>query len=334
MRCPVVSVAARMLGAMNEQPSPSSEPHAGHAATPGARVTSVPGNVFRGGLIGVVESVPGVSGGTVALVVGIYSQLIHSASSMVSALRTLITGPNRAAGAKQHLSEVDWRVVLPVVIGMPIGLFTAVQFIGGWIEDHPELTRAAFFGMVLASIAVPLRMAGRLRGTHWAGGLAAAGVTFWLVSLPPNSAEPHWWIVLPAAAAAVSALLLPGLSGSFLLLTFGLYEPTIQAARDFQLGYLAVFALGLMIGLVTIVKGLKWLLDHHRTMTLAVLTGVMLGALRALWPWQDAGRTMLAPDELLAPAAGLAAAGFAVVTVLVIIDWRLDRRAQAGVGVD
>lgn len=324
-----------MLGPMNEHPSSSSEPSsdsgldADAASMRASRETSVVGNVVRGGLIGVVETVPGVSGGTVALVVGIYSQLIHSASSVVSALRTLITGPDRSAGAKQHLGDVDWRVILPVIIGMPIGLFTAVQFIGGWIEDHPELTRAVFFGMVLASIAVPLRMAGRVRAQHWAAGLAAAVLTFWLVSLPPNNVEPHWWIILPAAAVAVCALLLPGLSGSFLLLTFGLYEPTIRAASDFQVGYLAVFAAGLAVGLVTIVKGLKWLLDHHHTVTLTVLAGVMLGALRALWPWQTEDRALLAPDELFGSAAGLAAAGFAVIVVLVIIDWRLDRRAQS-----
>ena len=298
---------------------------------PKARVTSIPGNIVRGGVIGVVETVPGVSGGTVALVVGIYTQLIRSASAVVSAIRALITGPDRRAGAKRHLAEVDWRVVVPVMIGMPIGLFTAVQFIGGWIEDHPELTRAAFFGMVLASIAVPLRMAGKLWARHWMAGILAAAIAFWLVSLPPNQVEPHWWIILPAAAVAVCALLLPGLSGSFLLLTLGLYEPTIQAASDFDFGYLGVFAVGMVIGVVTIVKGLQWLLTHHHTITLAVLTGVMFGALRAIWPWQTEDRVLLAPDELLAPAVGLAAAGFVVVGLLVIIDWRLDRRAQAAV---
>lgn len=298
---------------------------------PKARVTSIPGNIVRGGVIGVVETVPGVSGGTVALVVGIYTQLIRSASAVVSAMRALITGPDRVAGAKRHLADVDWRVVLPVMIGMPIGLFTAVQFIGGWIEDHPELTRAAFFGMVLASIAVPLRMAGKLWARHWMAGILSAAVAFWLVSLPPNHVEPYWWIILPAAAVAVCALLLPGLSGSFLLLTLGLYEPTIQAASDFDLGYLGIFAAGMVIGVVTIVKGLQWLLTHHHTITLAVLTGVMFGALRAIWPWQTEDRVLLAPDELLLPAAGLAAAGFAVVGLLVILDWRLDRRAQAAV---
>ncbi|WP_300342720.1 DUF368 domain-containing protein [Nesterenkonia sp.] len=305
---------------------PSSAQHQQTEAPLPDRRTSVPGNVVRGAMIGVVETVPGVSGGTVALVVGIYSQLIRSASAVVAAFRQLITGPDRVAGFRRHLREVHWRVVLPVLIGMLIGLFTAVQFIGDWIESHPELTRAVFFGMVLASIAVPVRMAPTVRGRHLAAGAAAAAVTFALVSLPPNQTEPQWWSILPAAAVAVCALLLPGLSGSFLLLTFGLYEPTIQAARDFDLAYLGVFALGLLLGVVSIVQALKWLLDHHPAMTLIVLAGVMLGALRALWPWQTEDRGLLPPDELLGAAAGVAVAGFAVVAVLVLIDARISRR--------
>ncbi len=291
--------------------------------------------MIRGALIGVVETVPGVSGGTVALVVGIYHQLIRSASALVSAARSLITGPTagddaatRGAAARTHLQEVDWQIIVPVLIGMPIGLFSAVQLLSPAIENHPELTRAAFFGMVLASLAVPLRMAGKLAPKHWIAGLAAAALTWFLVSLPPTVTEPAWWVILPAAAVAVSALLLPGLSGSFLLLTFGLYEPTMAAARDFDLGYLGIFALGMLLGVVSIVKGLKWLLENHHTITMAVLAGVMLGALRTLWPWQTDGRDLLVPAENLPAALGLGAAGFAVVVLLVIIDARLAKKPE------
>lgn len=311
--------------------SPSAHDDAAHPSVQEYRRTAVPGNLIRGGLIGVVETIPGVSGGTVALVVGIYRHLIDSASAMVSAARRLITGPHRRRGFAEHMAGVQWRVVIPVMIAMPVGLLIAVQFVGDWVENHPELTRAAFFGMVLVSIAVPLRMARRSAGgviplRLWLCSLAAAAVAYFLVSLPPGQLEPRWWIVLPAAAVAVSALLLPGLSGSFLLLTFGLYEPSIAAARDLDLGYIGVFVAGMLIGMVSIIKGLKWLLDHHFTTTMVVLTGVMFGALRTLWPWQDEDRTLLAPDELLLPALGLAAAGAAVVGLLVLLDARMSPR--------
>ena len=295
---------------------------------PRERKTSLPGNLIRGGLIGIVETVPGVSGGTVALVVGIYEQLITSASHMVSALRTLITGPDRVSGAKTHLDEVRWRVILPVVVGMALAVFTIAGPISTAVENHPVLTRAAFFGMVLASLAVPLRMVGAVRGKHVLAGLFAAALTFWLVSLPPSDVEANALTIIPAAAVAVSALLLPGLSGSFLLLTFGLYEPTMEAVSERDFGYLGLFAVGMLLGGILIVKALRWLLDHHHTLTLIVLAGVMVGALRVLWPWQDEDRTLEAVGSQWPTALGLGLAGFVVVAALVIVDARLVKKQQ------
>lgn len=311
------------------------------------RSTSIAGNAVRGALIGVVETVPGVSGGTVALVVGIYHQLIDSAAQVVSAVRRLITGPNRAPGAREHFSGVHWRVVIPVAIGMILAVFTLAGPMADLVGAQPELTRAAFFGMVLASVAVPLRMVRddlRARGAdraqtpgvgvrplHVVAGIVAAVATFLLVSLPPTSVEAHPLIIVPAAMVAVSALVLPGLSGSFLLLTFGLYEPTLRAVESRDLGYLGLFILGMVLGMVAIVKVLKWLLEHRHTITLIVLTGVMIGGLRSLWPWQTEARELLAPGHDWAVALGLGAAGFALVGILVAVDSAMaakDRRRE------
>lgn len=296
---------------------------------PGPRPTSVPGNLVRGALIGAVETVPGVSGGTVALVVGIYEQLIVSASHVISAVRALITGPDRLEEASFQLGAVRWKVVIPVLIGMVLAIFAVAGPVADTVENYPELTRAAFFGMVLASIAVPIRMAGALRLKHILAGAAAAGLAFWLVSLPPTSVEATPITIIPAAAVAVCALLLPGLSGSFLLLTFGLYEPTMRAVSDRDFGYLGLFALGMVIGGIAIVKALMWLLKHHHTMTLAVLTGVMIGALRVLWPWQDESRSLQAAGPEWGLALGLGVLGFVLVGLLVIVDARIVARHTA-----
>lgn len=336
---------------------PTAEHRAGPPAThpaadpaeptaPAARPTSLLGNLVRGALIGAVETVPGVSGGTVALVVGIYHHLIDSAAHVISAGRRLITGPDRRAGATEHLRPVHWRVVIPVAIAMVLAVFTVAGPMADAMENHPVMMRALFFGMVLASVAVPFRMMlqglaterfrrvavgrdpaeVRLRPVHLIGGLAAAAATFLLVSLPPASAEAHPLVLVPVAMVAVSALVLPGLSGSFLLLTFGLYEPTLRAVDELDLAYLGIFALGMVLGMVVVVKLLKWLLDHHHTITLAVLTGVMIGGLRTLWPWQDEARALFAPGDDAGPAALLALAGFAVVALLVVVDARVQRR--------
>ena len=138
--------------------SPATTTAAAHAG--GEVRRSIPGNVVRGALIGVVETVPGVSGGTVALVVGIYDELINSAGHVVSAGRRALLGPDRAAGVRHHLARVHWRIVVPVVIGMVAALLTVAGPMSHLVEEYPVTMRALFFGMVLASIGVPLRLAG------------------------------------------------------------------------------------------------------------------------------------------------------------------------------
>ncbi|MFA5607460.1 MAG: DUF368 domain-containing protein [Leucobacter sp.] len=295
------------------------------------RKTSIVGDLVRGALMGAVETVPGVSGGTVALVVGIYTQLIDSASHVVSAARRLISGPDRGRSALAELRQVRWRLIIPVFIGMLIAIVTVAGPMADLVDTYPELTRAAFFGMVLASVSIPLSMAG-VRGIRWHQvlfGLVAGGITFWLVSLPPTETTPTPIVIVVAAAVAVCALLLPGLSGSFLLLTFGLYEPTMRAVSERDFGYLGLFALGMVIGVASLIKSLQWLLQHRRRITLVILTGVMLGAMRTLWPWQGEQRELHAPGDNWPVALLLFLAGFAVVITLAIIDARMLRRQAA-----
>jgi putative membrane protein len=130
-------------------------------------------------------------------------------------------------------------------------------------------------------------------------------------------------VVALAAAVAICALVLPGVSGSFLLLSFGLYEPTLQAVNDRDLFYLGAFAIGAIIGLGSFVTLLKWLLAHRAAITLAILTGLMVGSLRALWPWESENRDLLAPTEAVGSALLMALAGVLVVVVLLVVERRL-----------
>ena len=247
------------------------------------------GNLLRGALIGVVETVPGVSGGTVALVTGIYDELIEAGHRITAAARRLVTGPERVAGAREQLRGVNWLLVLPLLVGMAAAVLTVAGPVAGLVEDHPETMRALFLGLVAGSVLVPVR----LSGGAWRGaelGLFALGAVggLLLTSLPSTSLEPSPWVVAPAAAIAVCALVLPGVSGSFLLLSVGLYQPTLQAVDQRDLGYIAWFGLWALVGLVVIVKLMRILLTRHHRGTMVVLAGVMIGALRSLWPWQDA----------------------------------------------
>ncbi|WP_084618269.1 DUF368 domain-containing protein [Jonesia quinghaiensis] len=289
------------------------------------------GDVIRGALIGLVETIPGVSGGTVALIVGIYEDLLESGNSAIHAVRTLITGPDRVAGFTTNMRAVQWRLLIPVLLGMLTAVFTLAGPVSSAVENHPEITRALFLGMVLSSVWVPLKLAGPGFAARDALFVVGSAVfTFLLLGLPATQLEPTGWMIVLAAAIAVSALLLPGLSGSFLLLTVGLYQPTLQAVDDRNFGYLGLFMVGAVIGLVVIVKILKVLLSRWHRQTMMVLAGLMLGALRTLWPWQEnEGRGLLAPGDNWLILTGITLLGMIVVTATLVIDHRLQQRALA-----
>jgi putative membrane protein len=321
-------------GEMGEPGTPGAPGEPGrHRRGSTNRWSSGLGNLVRGALIGTVEAVPGVSGGTVALVTGVYEDLIGSAGHLVSAVRRAIAGlRNRTSmsAMRTELNRVRWGVVIPVLIGMGLALVVAASQIETLYEDHPVQMRALFFGMVVVSLWVPASMV----GLPWTGrelviALAAAALAFVIVSIPPGHVDPTGPAILGSGAIAVSALVLPGLSGSFLLLTMGLYERTLEALNERDLGYLAMFALGAIIGLVSFVKLLQWLLEHRHRITLVVLTGIMAGGLRALWPWQDDDRRLLGPSEQVGATVGLFVAGAAFVLVVVLVERRVRSSESA-----
>ena len=287
-------------------------------------------NAIRGFLIGLAEIVPGVSGGTIALIVGVYQTLIRSASSLVQVLLSGVrSGPSAMRGPWR---QVSWSVVIPVALGMITGIFLGAWLLEPILEDYPILTRAVFAGLILASLWVPARMV----GSAWSpalvlGALASASLTFVALGLPGAtlSSDSLVWVA-PAAALAVCALVLPGVSGSYLLLTLGMYQPTLSAVNDLDFAYLGVFILGALLGLGLFVKALQWLLANYAAITLSIMTGLMLGSLRALWPWQGDSRELLAPAGDVVLVAALSAAGFSAVVIMIVVQGALTRSSSTG----
>ena len=284
-------------------------------------------NLIRGVLIGVAEVIPGVSGGTVALIVGLYRKLIDAIADVVLACRRLITGPRNEI--VPLLRGLPWAMLIPVGIGMVTAVVLGAGIIEPLLDTYPEQMRALFFGLVAAGIAVPLGMLLRTEpgGFNWRDALliiGAAIVAAVLTGLPPGDvANPPLIVVFFAAALAICALVIPGVSGSFLLLSIGLYEPTIGAVNDRNFTYLAVFALGAIFGLAAFVSFLRWLLDNKARVTMAIIVGLMLGSLRALWPWQDEDRNLLPPSSDVLSVIVLAIAGAVVVAALLWVERRL-----------
>ncbi len=286
-------------------------------------------DVFRGVLIGAAEVVPGVSGGTIALLVGVYNTLIGSASVVVRAIVGIFS-PSRG-DLWREVARLPWWRVVAILVGMGSAVVLAAGVLEPLIESYPEHTRGLFAGLIVASLVVPLRMAGGIKA--WQDFLVlvvAAALTFVLTGLPAGSIEdPSMWVVMLAAALAICALVLPGVSGSFLLLSIGLYEPTIQAVNDRNFGYLGVFVVGAVLGLGSFVVLLQWLLAHRGRITLLVMTGLMAGSLRALWPWQTDDRQLMPIGSHAVEVGIWALVGLVVVSVMVWLERRY-RHTHAG----
>lgn len=277
-------------------------------------------HVLHGLLMGTADAIPGVSGGTIALVVGIYERLIHSIEAGFRGLISLVRLDVK--GSRPHLRQVEWRLVLPLAVGIATALLVAARFVPDLLERYPSQSRALFLGMVAASIPIPWKRMSPVsdsltlgrRPIELAAMAAAAVLAFVLTGLPPGSiAEPALWQVLMAAAVAICAMILPGISGAFLLLALGMYEPSLRAVDDRDLVYVGVFMIGAAAGLGSFSILLSRLLARHHDLTMVALVGLMAGSLRALWPWQGPDRELLAPDSNLAAAVGLALAGLALV---------------------
>ena len=279
--------------------------------------------------MGAADIIPGVSGGTVALVLGIYERLIDSIRSLASSATALPRGGRRASA--EHLRRTEFGLLIPLGIGILSALAVGSVVLLPLVEAYPVQTNAVFFGLVAGALPVPWQRIGRVTPRLLAFAAAAAVAAFILTGLPPEEAvDPTLARVFSAAAVAICAMILPGVSGSFLLVVLGMYEVTLGALRALDLVYIATFAAGAVVGLGFFSKLLSWLLDHRHDLTMAALVGLMAGSLRALWPWQGADRGLQAPpmDGSVAVAVLLAVAGVVAVTALTRLGARTSVMAD------
>jgi putative membrane protein len=285
-------------------------------------------NFVRGILIGIAEIIPGISGGTIALITGVYSRIINSAAEAFKGLALLATFSKKNwIQAGQKFRSMAWSMLIPILIGMVIALFAAAGVVEPLLEQYPTLTKALFAGLIVASLAVPIRLSGGRWGlSEYAIALVAAVAAFAFTSIPRGAdVDPGFFVIAGSAAIAVCALVLPGVSGSYLLLALGMYAPTIAAVNNRDFGYLGTFVLGALVGLGAFVGLLQWLLKHKARVTLVVMSGLMVGSLRALWPWQSETGEILAPDTNGLLELALFATGAVVVAALIFAEKKLIR---------
>lgn len=259
------------------------------------------GVFLRGAGMGAADAVPGVSGGTIAFVTGIYEQLIDTIRQFGPSAWTAF----RHGGFKQVYVHLNLAFLLPLLLGVMLSLASVAHLAVWLMEAHALLLNGFFFGLVAAS-ALVVHQAHR-RWKLWyvlplTAGLVLAKVLPSLMPLVLMLGNESLIIVV-AGAIAISAMLLPGVSGSFLLLTMGLYGTIMQAIRDFDITLMAIFAAGCVVGLALFSRLLSWLLRCHHGATMQLLLGFIIGSLPVLWPWRELVSYQLGPEGQMIPLA-------------------------------
>jgi len=247
--------------------------------------------VGRGLLMGAADIIPGVSGGTVALILGIYERLVGAISRFDATFVRLLAQRRFAEAAVR----VDLRFLVTLLLGIAIGIVGLASTMHWLLEQHATPTLAAFFGMILASSVLVVRMVPQWNIGLWSSLAIGAGFAFWLVGLPLLADPPDslLWILF-CGMVAICAMILPGISGAFILLILGEYHEITGVLRAVSSGdvegrHVAViltFVAGAASGLLAFSRVLRYLLARLREPTLAVLAGFMLGSLRKLWPFK------------------------------------------------
>ncbi len=238
----------------------------------------------KGFAVGSGNVVPGVSGGTMAFILGIFEEMIESIRNAVEpeCVKALLTFQwKKAAGI------ANAKFLLAVGFGAVVAVLSLARGLEWLLINQPVLVWSFFFGLILASVIV---VAKRIRS--WGGAVVPALVlgtagAYALVGLVPLETPDTWWFLAISGGLSVCAMILPGVSGAFVLVLLGKYQTILVAIGHGQLDVLAIAGLGAVIGLVIFAELLGWLFKHHHDMTVAVLTGFMLGSLRKVWPWKE-----------------------------------------------
>ena len=304
-------MTARILLPVCERPQP----------TLAAMVLSTLLTVVRGFAMGAADIVPGVSGGTIALVFGIYERLIASVKAGSSALGHLVKGD--LEGFKRWFGTVEWSFILPLLGGIALAIISLAHLIETLLHDEPVLMAAVFLGLVAGSVVIAVGLIQERHAVHLWIAIGVGIVVFVMLGFRGGTSEdtvaqatdPALLAFFIAGAIAICAMILPGVSGSFLLVVLGMYEPVLSAVTDRDLAPLAVFMVGAVVGLALFSQVLHWALQHHHDVVMARLIGLMAGSVRVLWPWPNGVFTteLGKPDSDVVPAIILAVVAFILV---------------------
>jgi putative membrane protein len=297
-------------------------------------VREIPLTFIRGFAMGAADIVPGVSGGTVALVFGIYRRLIEAIRLGSSAIGHLLKLD--PTGAVDRLKQIEWTFLVPLLVGIGAAVVALSHLIETLLEERPVEMSGLFMGLVGGSVIIAWKLLERRDANRGLILLATAVVTFVLLGLRGGTTEdsvtqlasPSLLVFFGAGAIAICAMILPGVSGSFLLVTMGMYGAVLGAVNERDVLPLGLFLLGCVTGLAVFSQILHWALENHYDTVMAALIGLMLGSFRVLWPWPDGVEStdLAAPATPVVVPALLAIIGLAVVLAIQFVSEKLEDR--------
>jgi len=224
---------------------------------------------FKGMLMGICDIIPGVSGGTIAFILGIYERLINAIKNI-----------NIKFYNKENLRKMDLKFLIPLGLGIVVAFGVGSRIVPYLLDNYPAYTFAFFFGLILGSIKLIHKKSKRLNLRRILAGVLMFLFAFWIAGLKTLTANHSYGIVFFSGILAISAMLLPGISGSFILLLLGQYKFMLEALKNFKVLYIVSFLIGAIIGLLGFSRLLSYLLKKYHSVTMWALIGLMLGALR------------------------------------------------------
>ncbi len=277
------------------------------------------GLMLKGIGMGAADVVPGVSGGTIAFIVGIYEELIESIKSVnLTNLKLLFT-----LRIKEFFVAINAPFLISVLVGIAISVLSLARVITYMLEHHPIVVWSLFFGLIIASVHTISKQVVSWSWDRWlSAAVGVAAAAYITMATPANTPDSLPFIFL-CGAVAICAMILPGISGSFILLLMGKYHFIMEAIKGLDLKVIALFGAGAAVGIVLFSNVLSFLFRRYHDLTIALLAGFMLGSLGKVYPWKetyiDNGVEMtrnIAPDEMILPAIGMMLLGGCLVLLL------------------
>jgi len=238
---------------------------------------------LKGIAMGAADAVPGVSGGTIAFISGIYEELITTIGNVNFSLVTTL----RKQGFMAFWKQLNGGFLLALLSGIILSFVSFMRLAKYLLEHHPILIWSFFFGLIIASIIYVGKQIKRWNPLATVALLAGAAIAYFITTLASMGSNDSSFFLFFAGAIAICAMILPGISGSFILVILGAYKTLSDAIHDLDVKKLLLFVAGAVVGLLSFSKLLKWLFKHHENTTLALLTGFIIGSLNKIWPWKE-----------------------------------------------